>query len=139
MVLSNFVLLHSFFIPILFLEIRQLERSEPVFVKTRSKPSEKIHKLVQHQITQRRSKIIDEQLDEVNSLDDPGENFTDNVNAYNADSLVPLRIRMMGAWAHSLIIQKISMAAFIAWVVSVIYHEWKLLDWGLFTQNNFVF
>lgn len=87
MVLSNFLLLHSFFIPILFLEIRQLERTEPVFIKTRSKPSEQLHKLVSNHVTKRIRKTDDgDQLDEVNALDDPGENFTDNVNGYNTDS-----------------------------------------------------
>lgn len=35
---------------------------------------------------------------------------------------------MMSAWAHSLIIQKISMAVFMSWVISKIYHKWQILD-----------
>ena len=84
MVTSNFLLLHSFFVPILFLEMRQLQRTEPVFIKTRSKPSEQLHKLVSTHVTRRRKKDEDH-LDQVNALDDPGQNFIDNVNGYKAE------------------------------------------------------
>ena len=84
MVTSNFLLLHSFFVPILFLEMRQLQRTEPVFIKTRSKPSEQLHKLVSTHVTRRRKKDEDH-LDQVNALDDPGQNFIDNVNGYKVE------------------------------------------------------
>jgi len=35
---------------------------------------------------------------------------------------------MMSAWAHSLIIQKLSMVVFMSWVISKIYSEWHKLD-----------
>ena len=35
---------------------------------------------------------------------------------------------MMSAWAHSLIVQKLSMVVFISWVIKSIYVQWKLFD-----------
>ena len=47
-----------------------------------NEPSEHLHKLVSNHVTKRRRQNEDTELDEVNASEDPGENFTDNVNGY---------------------------------------------------------
>ncbi|CAG5113415.1 Oidioi.mRNA.OKI2018_I69.chr2.g7526.t1.cds [Oikopleura dioica] len=109
MVLSHSALLHSFFAPILFLELKQLERSEPKWIHKRSGAAIRLRR---YWNSRNSGKFREDTLEDVTPLVDLGENHIDPIEGM----FQPLRIKLLKTWAHKAILQKIAMIVFITWI-----------------------